>query len=197
MEEYQIEPDVSGACYFYAMAAIIGGRALVKNIHKNSMQGDIKFIEALEKMGALTHESPEGLILESDGKLKGIEIDLSNFSDQSMTLAVVAPFANGKTFIKNIGHIRGQESDRIRATINELRKLDIECEELEDGMIIYPLSMDKERKNIHIDTYNDHRIAMSFAVLGTKLDGIIIDNPMCCKKTFENFFDIIEKLTNI
>lgn len=191
---YNIEPDVSAACYFYALAAATGKRAMVKRMRKDSLQGDMKFIDLLEKMGCEVRwdkDKENNLWLKGpDGKLKGIEVKMSDFSDQALTLAAIAPFADSKVTITGISHIRGQESDRIKVIVDELTKMGISCNELTDGMEIYPGTP----KNVEIETYNDHRVAMSFAVTGLAGDGMTILNPECCKKTFAGFFDEIDRL---
>lgn len=191
---YNIEPDVSAACYFYALAAATGKRAMVKRMRKDSLQGDMKFIDLLEKMGCEVRwdkDKENNLWLKGpDGKLKGIEVKMSDFSDQALTLAAIAPFADSKVTITGISHIRGQESDRIKVIVDELTKMGISCNELTDGVEIYPGTP----KNVEIKTYNDHRVAMSFAVTGLAGDGMTILNPECCKKTFAGFFDEIDRL---
>ena len=191
---YTIEPDVSAACYFYALAAATGKRAMVKRMRKDSLQGDMKFIGMLEKMGCEVRwdkGKENNLWLKGpDGKLKGIEVKMSDFSDQALTLAAIAPFADSKVTITGIAHIRGQESDRIKVIVDELTKMGISCNELTDGVEIYPGTP----KNVEIETYNDHRVAMSFAVTGLAGDGMTILNPECCKKTFAGFFDEIDRL---
>ena len=173
LDAYEVEPDMSAACYFYAMAILLKVKSIVKGIHLNSMQGDIKFLTVLEKLGCKLTDTSAGV--EVDGSsidsYPGIEIDMSDFSDQALTMAVVAAFANSKTIIKNIGHIRGQESDRVAVIATELKKLGCKTETIED-----------------------HRVAMSFAMVGLIIDGVIIDNPMCCRKTFENYFDVLESI---
>lgn len=199
--KYQIEPDVSAACYFYAMAAIHGGSAVVKNVDFTNSQGDIRFLKALEKMGCRLSETKDGLLLEAPehGKLNGITINMSNFSDQTMTLAAVAIFAEGETVIEGVGHIRGQESDRIHGIVTELNRMGITCEEREDGLSIYPNpevlnEYEEGKRTVTFQTYEDHRMAMAFAVIGTKIPGITIDNPLCCRKTFENYFEVLTNL---
>lgn len=190
-DNYQIEPDVSAACYFYAAAALTGGSVLVKNVHEVCMQGDMKFLDVLKQMGCKVQEELEGIRVTApeDGKLKGIDIDMNDFSDQTMTLSVIAPFASGETFIRNIGHIRLQESDRISAIVNELTKLGIKVKEGEDSIEITPGTITPGV----VDTYDDHRMSMSFALIGLMVDGIVIDNYECCGKTFENYFQVLER----
>lgn len=188
--EYAVEPDISAACYFYAMAMLLGVRMRVKGVKADTLQGDIAFLQILERMGGTREETEEGIVLTGpqNGKLHGVEADLHAFSDQALTLAALAPFADTPTTITGIGHIRGQECDRISAICTELGKLGVSCEELADGVRIDPVS-----SNIHggtVSTYDDHRVAMSFALVGLRVPGIVIDNPMCCRKTFENYFDL-------
>lgn len=195
--EYQIEPDVSAACYFYAMAAVNGGSARVNHVHFDSTQGDIQFLRVLEQMGCNLREDETGIVLTApmDGKLKGITVNMSDFSDQTMTLAAVAVFAEGETVITGVGHIRRQESDRLQGIVTELARLGIGCEEREDGVTIRPGTLNcSEKEPVAIETYDDHRMAMAFAILGTRQAGIIVSDPLCCRKTFENYFGVLTNL---
>lgn len=188
---YYIEPDVSAACYFYGMAALTGGKVIVKNVHSDSMQGDLKFLSVLEKMGCEKTEKQDGIAIQGpkDGKLKGVDINMNDFSDQALTLAALAPFADSETVIRNIGHIRGQECNRMAAIVNELKKCGIGCWEDGDDIHIEP----GEIVPAVIETYEDHRVAMAFTLLGLKANGIVISNPMCCKKTFETYYEVLEQ----
>ena len=190
--DYQIEPDVSAACYFYAMAALLGIRVQVKYVHFSSLQGDVQFLHFLEQMGCRVEETKEGIWVSgnADGSYCGIEADMSACSDQAITLAALAPFASTPTRITGIGHIRYQESDRIHAIVTELTKMGILCEEGEDYIQIYP----GVPKASVVETYEDHRMAMGFSLIGLRAEGIIIDNPECCRKTFENYFEVLEKV---
>lgn len=192
-QEYMIEPDVSAACYFYAMAFLTGGTAVVEGVHKDSMQGDIKFISLLEMMGAEVIDTPLGISLKGPkgGVYDGIDINMNDFSDQTMTLAALSVYAKTPTRIRGIEHIKYQETNRISAVINELRKIGADASETEDGIIIYPCVP----KAALIETYDDHRMAMAFSLIGLRADGIEIYNPMCTTKTFENYFDIFSELT--
>lgn len=191
--DYICEPDVSAACYFYAMAAVTGKTAVVKGVYYKSIQGDIKFLNVLSQMGCKVSETGYGISVSGpkDGILKGIDIDMSDYSDQTMTLAAIAPYADSPVTIRNIGHIRGQETDRISAVNNELVRMGIECNVWEDGITINPGNPIPAL----IDTYNDHRVAMAFAVTGLRTPGLRINNPECCKKTFPGYFDILDSLT--
>lgn len=193
-EEYDIEPDMSAACYFYAMALLLGVKSKVKGIHLDSMQGDVKFLYILEKLGCILKEEADAL--EIDGaKVKsyeGIQLDMSDFSDQALTMAVVAAFAKTPTKILNIGHIRGQESDRVQVIVNELNKIGCDAEVLEENDMTNVLIVPGMLHGAEVDTYEDHRVAMSFAMVGLRIEGIVINNPMCCRKTFENYFEVLD-----
>ncbi len=191
--EYQIEPDVSAACYFYGAAAVTGGRAKVLHVYRDGMQGDLKFLEALSRMGCEIREEQDGIAVHGPepGKLHGIELDMNDFSDQALTLAAIAPYAGGPVEIRNVAHIRGQESDRIHAIVTNLKKAGIVCREYPDGVRIEP----GQPSGCRISTFDDHRVAMAFSIMGLRTDGIIIENPGCCRKTFENYFDILDSLT--
>lgn len=197
LKEYQVEPDVSGACYFYAMAPLLKTSVIVKNVHRNSLQGDIKFVEALQKLGCELTDSDDGIRV-SGNKLEtypGLTLSMKDFSDQTMTMAAIAPFATTPTLIQNVEHIRFQESDRIGAIITELSRMGIRCEEVpeEKGIRIYPTALE-EIKETETETYEDHRMAMAFTLVGLKTGKITIKNPGCCRKTFENYFEIIDHL---
>lgn len=188
--DYYIEPDVSAACYFYAAAALTQGEITVRNVFSSSVQGDLKFIDVLQKMGCEVNETKDGIKVIGTGALKGVDVNMNDFSDQALTLAAIAPFADGPTIIRNVGHIRGQECNRMVAIVNELTKCGIICREDGDDIYITPGPL----HGAVIETYEDHRVAMSFTLMGLMTDGIIIKNPMCCKKTFENYYEVLEKL---
>lgn len=197
IDNYIVEPDMSAACYFYAMALILKIKTVVKGIHKNSMQGDIKFLNLFERMGCTLKDSAYGIEIDAShiNYYNGIEADMSDFSDQALTMAVVAAFANTESRIKNIGHIRVQESDRVQVIVNELNRIGCSAEIIEESgntdVIIKPGKL----HGAEIETYDDHRVAMSFAMAGLAVDGIVIKNPMCCRKTFENYFEILDEIT--
>lgn len=190
--EYRIEPDVSAACYFYGIAAVIGSQVKVMHVHSDTTQGDIKFVDILERMGCHVSEEKDGLVVAgaSGGKLKGVSVNMSDCSDQTMTLAALAPFADGDTVIEGVGHIRGQESDRIHGIVTELGNMGIRCDERPDGITIHP----GEIQPAVVNTYDDHRMAMAFSIVGCRAEGIVIDNPECCAKTFENYFEVLTSL---
>lgn len=196
-QTYQVEPDVSAACYFYAMAAVTGGSAIVRHMRQDSLQGDMKFLQILEQMGCTIQWTDSGdeecqLLLRGPGggRLKGIKASFSDFSDQALTMAAIAPFADAPVAIQGIAHIRGQESDRAAVICTELRRLGIRCQETEDSITIYP----GRPKGARIQTYDDHRVAMAFAIMGLRIEGVVIENPSCCKKTFPEYFTVIEQI---
>ena len=190
---YDIEPDLSGACYFYAAAALLGTSVTVTGVHKDSMQGDLRFVLALEQLGCTVTDTPEGICVTgpADGHYPGLDITMSDFSDQTMTMAVLALFADTPTHIRGVGHIRAQECDRMTATITEINRLGGNAQIDEDGtgIIITPTPI----HGATIETYDDHRMAMAFSLAGLRVEDVIIDNPSCCKKTFENYFDLFTK----
>ncbi|MDR1054051.1 MAG: 3-phosphoshikimate 1-carboxyvinyltransferase [Planctomycetaceae bacterium] len=192
---YWIEPDASAASYFFAAAAICGGKIQVNGLSQKSMQGDIKFVDCLEKMGCEAHfdndQNTTTVSRPLDKPLQGISVDMNSISDTAQTLGVVALFANGTTEIKNIEHARYKETDRIADLATELRKFGATIDEQRDGLKITP---PKKLQPATIETYDDHRMAMSFSIAGLKVDGVIIKNPDCVKKTFPNFFDELQKL---
>ena len=195
--DYDIEPDMSAAAYFYALAAVLGVTVSVKGVNNHMMQGDVEFFKVLEKMGCEVqgfHENGHNNIVVSgakDGKLKGgFTLDMSTFSDQALTLAAIAPFADAPITINGIGHIRLQECDRIKAIAENLTALGIKVEEKPDAVTIYPGTM----KGCDIETYDDHRVAMSFALTGLRVEGVRILDPACCKKTFAEYFEVLEQV---
>ena len=191
---YEIEPDVSAACYFYAMAEILGCKAQVERVHLDSIQGDIEFVKLLTKMGAKLSENSEGIVLQGakDGYYEGLEANLNSFSDQSLTLAVVGAFAKSPTKITGVAHIRLQESDRLLAIKTELERLGIKTEMGEGEITIFPVSMDSSE--VEIETYEDHRVAMAFALIGLRREGVVIKNPGCSAKTFKDYFKVLDKI---
>lgn len=189
-QTYRIEPDLSGACYFYAAAALLGTSVTVTGVHMDSMQGDVRFLSVLKRLGCIVTDSPEGVCVTgpADRHYPGLDITMSDFSDQTMTMAVLALFADSPTHIRGIAHIRAQECDRMAATLTEITRLGGNARIDEDGtgILITPAPLHGAR----IETYDDHRMAMSFALAGLRVAGVEISNPLCCRKTFENYFDL-------
>ncbi len=225
LTEYEVEPDVSAACYFYAMVPLLKTSVIVKGVQEESLQGDIQFLNVLEQMGCQKEMTSQGIRLTmKEPEMHSVDISMKDFSDQTMTLAAIAPFADHVTRIHNIGHIRFQESDRIHAILTELQRMGVQCEEVPeiDGIQIVPwekapgghvaaesttenesateiesVTESKsvtESENITIETYDDHRMAMAFTLPGLKMGNIVIKNPGCCRKTFENYFSVIDSL---
>ena len=187
---YNIEPDASNASYFFAAAAITGGRVTVQRLSLDSVQGDVQFVRILEQMGCQVIVTDIGITVTGPRQLKGIDVDMRTISDTSLTLAAIAPFANSKVTIRNIEHTRWQETDRIHAMVTELRKLGVPVVEHQDGLEISPAPIIPAA----IDTYEDHRMAMAFSLIGLKTNGIRINDPDCVSKTFPNYFDVFEEL---
>jgi 3-phosphoshikimate 1-carboxyvinyltransferase len=182
--EYQIEPDASAASYFFAAAAISGGRVTVEGLSRDSVQGDVAFVDLLQRMGCQTLFEHDRITVAA-GPLKGIEADMNAISDTVQTLAAVALFADGPTTIRGVAHIRHKETDRIGALAAELRRLGAQVEERADGLCIEPAAL----HGATIETYQDHRMAMSLALVGLKTPGVIIRDPACTAKTYPKFFE--------
>jgi 3-phosphoshikimate 1-carboxyvinyltransferase len=189
--EYIVEPDASGASYFFAAAAITGGRVKVEGLGECSLQGDIKFVDILKEMGCSVKKSLDWLEVEG-GALRGVDVDMNDTPDVVQTLASVAVFAEGNTRIRNVRNLRYKETDRITAIVNELKKVGVEVKEFDDGIEITP----SPPHSAEISTYNDHRMAMSFALIGLRVKGIRIKEPECVEKTFPDFFERLKKLSH-
>ena len=187
---YNIEPDASNASYFFAAAALTGGRVTAQHLNLDSAQGDVQFLNILEQMGCQIAVSDVGITVTGPRQLKGTDVDMRAISDTSLTLAAIAPFADSKVTIRNIEHTRWQETDRIHAMVTELRKLGVPVVEHRDGLEISPASINPAA----IDTYEDHRMAMAFSLVGLKTHGIRINNPECVSKTFPDYFQVLRKL---
>ena len=191
---YIVEPDLSGAAYFYSLAPLLGVDVLVQRVHEQSLQGDIRYVRLLKEFGCSMEDTEEGLIVRGTGvtHYAGLRADMRDFSDQAMTMAALAVYADSATEIVGVGHIRNQETDRMAAILNELARMGIRCEEIpeDEGIRIYPGTP----KAARIQTYHDHRMAMAFTLIGLRTEGIEIDDPGCCKKTFENYFEVLDEL---
>lgn len=189
---YRIEPDASNASYFFAAAAVTGGRVRVEGLGKNSPQGDLGFVRVLEAMGATVTIAGDSTEVAGPpaGALRGVDLDLNAISDTAQTLAAIAPFASGPVTIRGVHHARLKETDRVAAMANELRRMGQEVVEREDGLTITPRTISPAA----IETYDDHRMAMSFAVAGLRAPGITILDPGCVAKTFPGYFAELERL---
>ncbi len=189
--EFTIEGDVSSASYFWAAAAVAGGKITTGNIHPfTTVQGDIRFLDLLEQMGCHVKRENDRVTVCGDG-LSGIEADMRQMPDMVPTLAAVALFARGKTIIRNVGHLRYKESDRLHAITSEWKRLGGHVEEFPDGLSI----VGKRPLNPAIvDPHNDHRLAMSLAVVGLKTPGVKIRGESCVKKSYPGFWGIWDKI---
>jgi 3-phosphoshikimate 1-carboxyvinyltransferase len=186
---YVVEPDASAASYFWAAAAITGGEVTVAGLSPASLQGDVAFVDCLAQMGCEVRRDA-GSITVAGGPLRGVDVDMNRISDTAQTLAVVALFADGPTTIRGVAHIRHKETDRLAALATELRKLGADVTEHEDGLRIQPAKL----RPATIDTYNDHRMAMSFALAGLRIAGVRINNPRCVDKTYPRYFEDLKLL---
>ncbi|HEY9074177.1 MAG TPA: 3-phosphoshikimate 1-carboxyvinyltransferase [Desulfobaccales bacterium] len=187
--DYAIEADASSASYFWAAAAVTGGKVTITNLTLDSCQGDAAFPRVLERLGCTVESSESGLAVRG-GELHGIEVDMAAMPDLVPTLAVVAAFAPGETVITGVAHLRHKESDRLAAVATELKKMGIAARETADGLII----PGGTPHGAAIDTYQDHRLAMSFAVAGLKVPGVVINDPGCVAKSFPDFWEYFDKL---
>ena len=191
---YAIEPDASNATYFLAAGALTGGSVTVMGLGTASLQGDCEFAAVLARMGCRVERTPDCIKVSappSGHRLKGIDVDLNAMPDTVQTLAVVALFAEGPTVIRNVGNLRVKETDRLSALRTELTKLGATVEERSDGLTISP---PQRITPATIDTYLDHRMAMSFALAGLMCAGIAIKDPRCCSKTMPDFFQRWERM---
>jgi 3-phosphoshikimate 1-carboxyvinyltransferase len=188
---FAIEPDASSASYFAAAAALCGGSVTIPGLSTSSVQGDVGILGVLQQMGARIKWSRDWVKVTGGGPLRGVDIAMNAMPDMVATLAAIAPFASTPTRIRKVEFIRHHESDRLRAIATELRRLGARVNDFEDGMEIHPSPL----RPASIETYDDHRIAMAFAVVGLKLAGVKIKNPDCVSKTFPEFFSKLESLT--
>ncbi len=188
--DFAIEPDASAASYFFAAAAVTGGRVRIDGLSAASLQGDVGFVDVLEAMGAEVDKQANAIEVRGTGELRGIDVDMSDISDTAQTLAAIAPFASGPTRVTGIGFIRNKETDRIAAVVAELNRLGIAAVEEADGFVVHPGIPQPGR----VATYHDHRMAMSFAITALMSDGIEIDDPDCVAKTFPGFWQVLDDL---
>ena len=184
-----IEGDASSASYFFAAAAVTGGRVRIENLGCDSTQADVEFVDILHRMGCRV-EKGDGWTEVAGGDLKGIEANLRDMPDVAQTLAVTSLFARGTTTIRGVEHLKFKETNRLDALSKELRKVGAQIRRKGDDLVILP----KKLKSADIDTYRDHRMAMSFALIGLKVPGIRIRDPHCVSKSFPDYFEHLEKL---
>jgi 3-phosphoshikimate 1-carboxyvinyltransferase len=187
---YAVEPDASAASYPFAAAAIVGGRVTVTGLGPASLQGDLAFVDHLEAMGAGVERRSTSTTVTGTGILRGIEADLSQHSDIAQTLAVVATFADSPSRFTGIGFIRGKETDRVGHVVAELRRAGIDAVEEPDGYVVHP----GPARPTTVETYDDHRMAMAFALLGLRHEGIRIADPGCVAKTYPGYWAMLDGL---
>lgn len=192
---YQIEGDASSASYFWAAAAVTGGRVTVSNVPNPSLQGDAVLVSMLEQMGCRVEKADAGITVTGPPQLKAIEVDMANCPDVAPTLAIVAAFAAGTTVIKNIAHLRIKECDRLHVMATELAKIGVKTKELPDALIVEGDPGRTKLTGAVIDTHDDHRIAMCFAVAGLVVPGISIADEGCVAKSFPDFWQTFARLT--
>lgn len=190
--DYRIEPDASSASYAFAAAAVAGGRVRVEGMRTPSLQSDARFVDALARMGCEVRRDSSGVEVLRRGPIHGITIDMRDFSDTAPTMAAVAAVAGSPTRVTGIGFIRGKESDRIGDVVTELRKCGVDAEPEPDGFVIRPGGLHGAR----VQTYHDHRIAMSFALLGLVTPGIEIEDPGVVSKSLPGFWQLLDSLSN-
>jgi len=189
--EYSIEPDASSASYFFAAAAVTGGRVRVSHLGAASAQGDLRFVDVLERMGCTVVREAGATEVRGPSQLRAVDADFTRMGDVATTLAAIAPFADGPVTLRGIAQTHHEESDRPVAAATELRRIGIAVDETWDSLTIHPGS--PQPAVIH--TYDDHRIAMSFAITGLRAPGVMIANPGCVAKTFPSFFDLLAEVT--
>ena len=163
----------------------------MENISRKSVQGDIAFLDVLMQMGCTIEETDNSILVTGPSSLIGVDVDMRDIPDTAQTLAAIAPFADSPTRIRGIASARVKETDRVHATCTELNRLGVQVEEHEDGLTIYPTF---NLQPANIQTYNDHRMAMAFSLIGLRFDGVTIENPSCVSKTFPNYFEVLETL---
>ncbi len=190
---YAIESDASAASYFFAAPAILGGTLRLENLTRRSRQGDVAFLDLVAEMGCTITEGDTWTAVTGPaaGALQGIDADMRHIPDTAQTLAAIAPFAATATTVRGIASARVKETDRVAATVTELRRLGVEVEEFPDGFKIYPAQAIQPAT---VQTYDDHRMAMAFALIGLRAPGVAIENPACTSKTFPNYWEALEGL---
>ena len=193
-----VEGDASSASYFVAGAAITGGTVTVRGCGSESVQGDVAFANVMEQMGATVTWAADSITVTRDAnvKLKGVDVDCGKIPDAAMTLAVAALFAEGPTTIRNVYSWRLKETERMKAIVAECTKLGATVEEFEDYCIIHPPVDNKLNDNVLIETYDDHRMAMTFSLAACAGVNVIINDPGCTAKTFPTYFDILSSISS-
>ncbi|MFD1675194.1 3-phosphoshikimate 1-carboxyvinyltransferase [Alicyclobacillus fodiniaquatilis] len=189
--EYEIEADASTACYFWAAAALTGGRVRVQNLSYQTRQPDVRFVDVLARMGCVVDKDGHGIEVRGPKQLQGgFTVSMKEMSDQTLTLAFLAPFADAPIDIIEVEHIRHHESDRLAAICETLRKMGIRVEERADGVTVYP----GQPQGVRLSSYDDHRVAMAQAIMGLRVANLSIDDPGCVSKTCPMFFDKLREI---
>jgi 3-phosphoshikimate 1-carboxyvinyltransferase len=190
--QYAIEPDASGAAYFWAAAAVTGGRVRIEGLSRSSPQGDVAFVDVLEQMGCEVRSGPDFIEVQGpqDQVLRAVNVDLNAMPDTAQTLAVLALFARGRTEIRNVANLRMKETDRLSALTAELSRLGAKIDIHRDGLTIFPPD---EFAPAEIETYDDHRMAMSFAIAGLATPGIVIKDADVVSKSLPGFFELLDE----
>jgi 3-phosphoshikimate 1-carboxyvinyltransferase len=193
---FAVEPDASAASYFFAAAALTGGRVTVRGLGTGSVQGDLRLAEILGDMGcSVTVDATSTTVRGPSGGtgLRGVDVDMADCSDVAQTLAVVAACAEGPTRVRGIGFVRGKETDRVGAVVTELRRLGAVADEHDDGYTVHPFVSGRPLPEV-VRTYDDHRMAMSFAVLGLRFGDVTVADPDCTAKTFPGYWEALDAL---
>jgi len=186
---YAVEPDASAAAYPFAAAAIAGGRVRVEGLPRDSLQADLGLLDVLERMGCAVERGPDAIEVRG-GRLVGVDVDMNAMPDAALALAVVALFAEGPTHIRNVANLRIKETDRLAALERELGRLGARARASADGLTIEPGPL----RGAEIETYDDHRMAMAFALAGLRVPGVVIREPGCVAKTWPDYFEALERL---
>ena len=186
---YAVEPDASAASYFFAAAAVTGGRVRVPHLGRGSAQGDLGLLDVLERMGCTVTREDDAIELRGPGQLRAVEADFTRMGDVATTLLAIAPFADGPVTVRGVAQTHYEESDRPVAAATELRRMGIVVDETWDSVTVQPGTP----RPATIETYDDHRLAMSFAITGLRAPGIRIANPACVAKTFPGFFVALDR----
>lgn len=192
-QEVEVEPDASAACYPAAAAALTGGEIRLRGVLRTCSQGDVGFLDLLASMGAEVRWDAEGVEVSGSGRLRGVDADLGTLPDQGPTLAALAPFAAGSTVLRGVAHLRHKESDRLGAMASELRRLGADVIETSDGLRIDGTWAEQAPSGrTEVETYGDHRIAMSLALLGLRRPGVVVRSPEVVAKSYPRFWEDLE-----
>jgi 3-phosphoshikimate 1-carboxyvinyltransferase len=188
--DYAIEPDASTAAYFFAAAAITGGQVTVKGLPGDSKQADVRLLDLFEQMGCQVERRPDSVSLRGTENLRGIDVDMNDLPDAVLAFAAVAAFAQGPSLVRNVANLRIKECDRLAALETELNRIGARASTTKDSLFIEP----GELHGAEIETYDDHRVAMAFGLVGLRVPGIVIKDPGCVSKSWPAYFDELEKL---